>query len=154
MAKQFLRLVLGAALFTFACSALANTSAVTPVSGAVSERLNTADAVVLLQIEQVGNLVLMGPSEPGMLVTDGRSYTGDVIKTWKGEDLDLIDFRVYFNACVERLNTESQYLIFAHKSKEGFLQLNSCDDVVKHEEGEALASTLDGLLLADPAKKS
>lgn len=113
--------------------------------GASEQRFRQAEWVSQLQIEAVGNLVVPAMSRSRLSVVQGYRYSASVIRSWKGEQREVIRFRVDLSDCQRMLQVGAQYVVFGTVDYRGNLQSRNCDDLVPVAEAGTLLAELDTL---------
>jgi len=119
---------------------------VVPADGGmdVGERFARADWVALVHIESIGHLVNPSLSQaPEMMAVQAFNYRASVLHSWKGEQLDTIEFRVDLSDCRKRLEVDDEYLVFGFINRHGKPQSFGCADLIPRSQTSQLLGELD-----------
>ncbi|WP_295799252.1 hypothetical protein [uncultured Microbulbifer sp.] len=108
----------------------------------VARQFEHAEWVAQVKITGVHRMVDNALSEPGMVAILGYVYSGVAQKVWKGEQGELVAFRITLDACDRKLVRGEQYLLFAETDTDGRLQIASCQGVMAGADAASLLAYL------------
>ena len=118
----------------------------------LEERFHAAEWVSMVKIEGIGALINPTLSQStNFTVMQAYSYSGSVLKDWKGGQPENIKFRVDLTDCKEALRRDGEYVVFGVINTRGGYQSMSCDDLIAAEDDASLIQTLDQFSLAQLA---
>lgn len=120
----------------------------------LEERFHTAEWVSMVKIESIGALINPTLSQStNFTVMQAYSYSGSVLKDWKGAQPERIKFRVDLTDCKDALKRDGEYIVFGVINSRGAYQSMSCDDLIAYDQNEALLQTLDKFSLTQVAAR-
>ncbi|MFV8783691.1 hypothetical protein ACNKU7_14830 [Microbulbifer sp. SA54] len=106
--------------------------------GALARQFEQADVVAQVLVTTIHRVIDNALSEPGMTAILGYVYSAKTQAIYKGEAGKLLAFRVTLDACQDKLEKGSRYLIFATTDTEGRLLVDSCDSILSGTEAASL----------------